>query len=69
MVYYAGHGIEGSGKNWLIPVDAKLESNLDLPYEAIDLDRVMDSMSGAQVRCPPPSTTAQILATAAAPKE
>ena len=50
MVYYAGHGIEGSGKNWLIPVDAKLENNLDLPYEAIDLDRVMDSMSGAQVR-------------------
>lgn len=50
MVYYAGHGIEGSGKNWLIPVDAKLEDNLDLPYEAIELDRVMDSMSGAQVR-------------------
>lgn len=50
MVYYAGHGIEGSGKNWLIPVDAKLESGLDLPYEAIDLDRVMESMSGAQVR-------------------
>ena len=50
MVYYAGHGIEGSGKNWLIPVDAKLESGLDLPYEAVELDRVMDSMSGAQVR-------------------
>ena len=50
MVYYAGHGIEGAGKNWLIPVDAGLKSDLDLPYEAIDLDRVMESISGAQVR-------------------
>jgi uncharacterized caspase-like protein len=50
MVYYAGHGIEGEGKNWLIPVDAALNSNLDLPYEAIDLDRVLEAISGAQVR-------------------
>ena len=50
MVYFAGHGIEGSGKNWLIPTDAKLEAALDLPYETIDLDLVMQSLSGAQVR-------------------
>jgi uncharacterized caspase-like protein len=50
MVYYAGHGIEGSGKNWLIPVDARLGSDLDLPYEAIDLERVMEAISGAQIR-------------------
>ncbi|TVV76840.1 YARHG domain-containing protein [Sphingomonas solaris] len=50
MIYYAGHGIEGSGKNWLIPVDAKLSSDLDLSYEAIELDRVMEAISGAQVR-------------------
>ncbi|MEM9574106.1 MAG: caspase family protein, partial [Pseudomonadota bacterium] len=50
MVYYAGHGIEGRGKNWLIPVNAKLEASLDLPYEAVELDRVMESLSGAQIR-------------------
>ncbi len=50
MVYYAGHGIEGSGKNWLLPVDAQLKGELDLPYEAIDLDRVMESISGADLR-------------------
>jgi hypothetical protein len=50
MVYYAGHGIEGAGKNWLIPVDAQLKNDLDLPYEAIDLERVMEAISGAQVR-------------------
>jgi hypothetical protein len=50
MVYYAGHGIEGAGKNWLIPVDAALNSDLDLPYEAVDLERVLEAISGAQVR-------------------
>lgn len=50
MVYYAGHGIEAQGKNWLIPTDAGLKSDLDLPYEAINLDRVMESVSGAQIR-------------------
>jgi hypothetical protein len=50
MVYYAGHGIEAQGKNWLIPTDAQLKSDLDLPYEAINLDRLMESVSGAQVR-------------------
>lgn len=50
MVYFAGHGIEGRGQNWLIPVDAKLESDRDLPFEAIELSLVTDSMAGAQVR-------------------
>lgn len=50
MVYYAGHGIEAQGKNWLIPVDAELKGDLDLPYEAINLDRVLESVSGAQIR-------------------
>jgi Caspase domain len=50
MIYYAGHGIEGQGKNWLIPVDSKLESQFDLPYEAINMDRLLESLGGAQVR-------------------
>ena len=50
LVYYAGHGIEGSGKNWLIPVDATLGSEYDLNYEAINLEQVMDALSGADLR-------------------
>jgi len=50
MVYYAGHGMEGKGKNWLLPVDAKLEMERDLPFEAIELDVVVDAMEGAQVK-------------------
>ncbi|MEO0418371.1 MAG: caspase family protein [Pseudomonadota bacterium] len=50
MIYFAGHGIESGGKNWLIPTDAKLDSALDLPFESIDLDLVTQSLSGAQIR-------------------
>ena len=50
MIYYAGHGMEGQGSNWLVPVDAKLESEFDLPYEAINLDRLFEAATGARVR-------------------
>ena len=50
MVYYAGHGMEGNGKNWLIPVDAALNDDRDLPDEAIELNRVMDDIAGANLR-------------------
>ncbi len=50
MIYYAGHGIEGQGKNWLLPVDSKLENQLDLPYEAINMDRLLEALAGSKVR-------------------
>jgi uncharacterized caspase-like protein len=50
MIYYAGHGIERAGRNWLLPTDARLSSALDLPYEAIDLERVLEAVSGARIR-------------------
>ncbi|MEP2990877.1 MAG: caspase family protein [Parasphingorhabdus sp.] len=49
MVYYAGHGVESRGKNWLIPVDAKLQTSLDLPYEAINLDRILEALEGSSI--------------------
>ncbi|MEH6700846.1 caspase family protein [Parasphingorhabdus sp.] len=50
MVYYAGHGLEGQGENWLVPTDAELNSSFDLPFETINLNRLMETVSGAQVR-------------------
>lgn len=50
LVYYAGHGLEGQGDNWLVPVDAELNSSFDLPFETINLNRLMETVSGAQVR-------------------
>ena len=39
VIYYAGHGIELDGTNYLIPVDAKLEVDTDVLDEAFPLDR------------------------------
>lgn len=50
MIYYAGHGIEDDGKNWLIPIDAKLENELDLPYESVELSRLLEAVSGSKLR-------------------
>jgi hypothetical protein len=41
VVYYAGHGIEIRGTNYLIPVDAKLASDYDAEDEAVSLDRIV----------------------------
>jgi uncharacterized caspase-like protein len=41
VVYYSGHGLEIGGVNYLIPVDAKLTSVLDMDDEAVSLDRIL----------------------------
>ena len=48
VVYYAGHGLEISGTNYLIPVDARLASDRDADDEAIPLDRLVPSADGAK---------------------
>ena len=40
VVFYAGHGIEVDKINFLIPVDASLQTDKDIEYEAIPLDLV-----------------------------
>ena len=47
IVYYAGHGIEINGINYLIPTDAKLARDSHVVDEAVSLDRVIASMSAA----------------------
>src|SRR6516225_6320653 len=41
VVYYAGHGIEVDGTNYLIPVDAILQRDTDVEDEAISMDRLL----------------------------
>jgi uncharacterized caspase-like protein len=48
VIYYAGHGIEVNGVNYLIPVDAALERDTDAYDEAISLDRVMQAIEPAK---------------------
>ena len=48
VVYYAGHGLEIGGINYLIPVDARLASDRDAEDEAILLERLVSSADGAK---------------------
>jgi uncharacterized caspase-like protein len=48
VVYYAGHGIEVDGVNYLVPVDAKLASDFDIEDETVSLDRVMRALDPAR---------------------
>ncbi|UWU90262.1 caspase family protein [Bradyrhizobium sp. CB1015] len=48
VVYYAGHGIELDGANYLIPTDAALETDTDVFDEAFPLDRVLFAVEPAK---------------------
>ncbi|MBI5264277.1 MAG: caspase family protein [Bradyrhizobium sp.] len=48
IVYFAGHGIEIEGINYVIPVDAVLERDIDAFDEAIPLDRIMTVIEPAK---------------------
>ncbi|MBT5570004.1 MAG: caspase family protein [Alphaproteobacteria bacterium] len=49
LFFYAGHGIQAKGENWLVPVDAEVEAEVDLEYEAITVRKVLRSMKNADV--------------------
>jgi uncharacterized caspase-like protein len=44
LFFYAGHGLQVAGKNYLIPVDAKLERPSALGVEAIEVDSILADM-------------------------
>jgi hypothetical protein len=48
VIYFAGHGIESAGTNYLIPIDGKLASDYDAEDEAVSLDRVILALQPAQ---------------------
>jgi hypothetical protein len=48
VIYYAGHGIEIHGTNYLVPVDAKLASDRDADDEAVTLERLVEAADGAK---------------------
>ena len=50
LVFYAGHGLEMDGVNYLVPVDARLERDVDVRYETVTLDDLLVSTLGARLR-------------------
>ena len=50
LVFYAGHGLEMDGVNYLVPVDARLERDTDVRFETVALDDVLAATAGASLR-------------------
>ncbi len=47
LVYYAGHGLQVDGENYLVPVDAKFQAEADLPDQGVKLAEVMTALESA----------------------
>ncbi len=47
LVYYAGHGVQFRGVNYLIPVDAKLDTEAQLEIETFNADTIMQAIGAA----------------------
>lgn len=47
MFFFAGHGLQHRGRNYLVPIDADLEDEVSLRYNTLALDRVRDALDAA----------------------
>lgn len=50
LFYFAGHGMQVRGENYLIPVNAEINKELDVEVEAVKLARVLNEMEEAKNR-------------------
>jgi TPR repeat protein len=50
LFYYAGHGLQIDGANWLVPVGANPTRAQDLDFQMIDAELVLRQMGGAGTR-------------------
>ena len=46
LFFYAGHGVQVNGDNYLVPVDAKIDSPSDVRFGTINLNDIMGEMEG-----------------------
>jgi uncharacterized caspase-like protein len=47
LFFYAGHGIQASGYNYLIPVDAQLTIERQVEYDCVQADRILALLEGS----------------------
>ena len=47
LFYFAGHGVQVKGRNYLIPVDASIEREDEVAYNSVDANQVLDKMEAA----------------------
>ncbi len=48
LIYYAGHGIEVQGENFLVPIDANVRSNKDVQRQSVSLKDLMATVERAR---------------------
>ncbi len=48
VIYYSGHGIEFNGVNYIVPIDARLQTDRDIDLEAVDIGKIQSSLEGAK---------------------
>ncbi len=48
LFFYAGHGVQSFGTNYLLPVDARLTDAADLPLVAVEAEAVLRQMASAR---------------------
>jgi uncharacterized caspase-like protein len=48
VVYYAGHGMEVGGINYLIPTDAKIAADRNIAFEAVPVEQVLNAAERAK---------------------
>jgi tetratricopeptide (TPR) repeat protein len=48
VIYYAGHGMEVGGINYLLPIDARVASDRDISFEAVPLEQVLNAAERAK---------------------
>ncbi len=48
LFYFAGHGLQVRGHNYLVPVDADIAREDEVPYRSIDVNEVLDKMDSAR---------------------
>ena len=48
IVFFAGHGVEAAGENWLLPVDLQMKNDLDADTEALSLRSAMLAVSNSK---------------------
>lgn len=49
LFYYAGHGMQVRGRNYLIPVDAEIHTESSVGSEAVDVDQLLEKLSPARL--------------------
>lgn len=50
LFYYAGHGIQVRNQNYLIPINASIESEASVPYQGVNVNQVLDEMENGKSR-------------------